>query len=83
MLSILQMKSFTGTKKIELNLNIGFGRAILSIISISRRKLWNQLSNGCSSYKGGTKTVPSRFSYKQPLKCRENRYYYKKQNIPS
>ena len=43
MLSILQMKSFTGTKKIELNLNIGFGRAILSIISVSRRKLWNQL----------------------------------------
>ena len=76
------MKSFKGTKKLELNLNIEFGRAVLSTISVSRRSevmhaqkvgtevipfylvIKSQLKK--SSYKGGTKIVPSRLSYKQP-----------------
>ena len=72
------MKSFKGTKKLELNLNIEFGRAVLSTISVSRRsEVMHAQKVGIevipfylviksqlkkSSYKGVTKIVPSRFS---------------------
>ena len=48
MLSILPMKLFNRTKKLDLNLNIEFGKAVLSTIFVSRRKLSNHLSNPCS-----------------------------------
>ena len=44
-LSILHMKLFKRTKKLELSLNIEFERAVLSTIFVSRGKLWNHLSN--------------------------------------
>ena len=47
-LSISHMKLFKRTKKLELNLHIEFGRAVLSTIFVSRRKLWNHSSNPCS-----------------------------------
>ena len=45
LLLISHMKLFNRTKKLELNMNIEFGRAVLSTIAVSRRKLWNHLSN--------------------------------------
>ena len=38
----------TKTKKTEINLNIEFERAVLSTVSVSRKKLWNYLGNPCS-----------------------------------
>ena len=35
----------TKTKKLEISLNIEFGRAVLSTVSVSRKKLWNHLRN--------------------------------------
>ena len=34
--------------KVQLNLHIEFGRAVLSTTFVSRRKLWNHSSNPCS-----------------------------------
>ena len=31
----------TKTKKLEINLNIEFGRAVLTTVSVNRKKLWN------------------------------------------
>ena len=61
MLSISYMKSFTETKKLELNLNIEFGIAPLSTVSVSRRKLWNHLSSACSKRWGGNHPILSSY----------------------
>ena len=37
----------TKTKKLEINLNIEFGRVVLSTVSINKKKLWNDLRNPC------------------------------------
>ena len=58
MLSISHMKLFKRTKKLELNLHIEFGRAVLSTIFVSRRKLWNHLSNPCSKKAGQISSHP-------------------------
>ena len=42
---LIHMKFFKGTKKIELHLNIEFRGAVLSTISVNRKKLRNDLSN--------------------------------------
>ena len=31
----------TKTKKLEINLNIEFGRAVLSTVSVNKKKIWN------------------------------------------
>ena len=38
------------TEKIELNLNVEFGRALMSTISTSKGKLRHHLSNPCSNF---------------------------------
>ena len=52
MLSISHMKLLKRSKKLKLNLDIEFGRAVLSTISVSRWKLWNKLSDPCLKRRG-------------------------------
>ena len=42
----------TKTKKLEINLNIVFGRVVLSTVSVNKKKLWNHLRNPCLKRKG-------------------------------
>ena len=72
-LSISQMKSLKGTKKLELNWNVKFGRVVLSKSFISRSSKMRDKNHAIlSSYSVPVEKVPffisSRISYKQPLK---------------
>lgn len=73
---------FKGTKKLELNLDIEFGRAVLLTASISRRKLWNILTNACPKRRGRNhpiKVIPSgvkKSSYKDGVKIVVSRFSY-------
>ena len=42
----------TKTKKLEINLNIVFGRVVLSTVSVNKKKLWNHLRIPCLKRKG-------------------------------
>ena len=56
----------TRTKKLEINLNnIEFERAVLSTVSINRKKLWNHLRNPCS--KRWDRTHPILFGCPVPV----------------
>ena len=46
------MKLFKRTKKTWFKFNIEFQRAVLWTISVSKRNLWNHLSNPCSKRRG-------------------------------
>ena len=62
-LSISQMKSLKGTKKLELNLNVEFGRVVLSKSFISR---------GMHARKWGTKIIP--FCLVIPSRLKKSRF---------
>ena len=59
------MKLSKRAKKLELNLNIEFGRAGLSRISVSRRKSWNHFRKPC--LKRRDKCHPILSSYPVPI----------------